>query len=445
MRFSLKRLTNGHQLLVECPSDPLLLERLSIIPNSSPAQYGGGYLIPNTEEGRQYLVNILTEVRDHPLLNLKVTRLIIKIPYNKALYQLLIQLEGREWHPKMRIWMVTASKDNWLKIKNSHLSTYCLTLLPERNSPQDKQIKEQVSTVAKMMVPPKTGHQALVYEALLAAEQQLRLRHFSWRTIKSYLSQLRMLFLFFPSMPPSSLSIKEISTYLLDRIQKKNWQPATQQQAICAFKFYYTTVLELAYDWDIIQPRKGRKLPTVLSQGEVIRLLEAVSNLKHRCILMLIYSGGLRLSELTNLQLKDINYDRRQVFIDSGKGKRDRYTLLSENCLQALQTYLKKYQPKLWLFEGQDGGQYSNRSVQAILRRAVVASGINPRTTVHTLRHSFATHLLEQGVDLRYIQDLLGHASSKTTEIYTHITSSATDKIVSPLDAILGPPEDKKE
>ena len=246
-------------------------------------------------------------------------------------------------------------------------------------------------------------------------------------------------------MPPSSLCIKEISTYLLDKIQKKNWQPATQQQAICAFKFYYSTVLELAYDWDIIQPRKGRKLPTVLSQGEVIRLLKTVSNLKHRCILMLIYSGGLRLSELTNLQLKDINYDRRQIFIDSGKGKKDRYTLLSENCLQALQTYLKKYQPKLWLFEGQDGGQYSNRSVQAILRRAVVASGINPRTTVHTLRHSFATHLLEQGVDLRYIQDLLGHASSKTTEIYTHVTSSATDKILSPLDAILGPPKDKKE
>ncbi len=445
MRFSLKRHTNGSQLLVESPSDPLLLERLYIIPGSRPAQDGEGYLIPDTEEGRQYLVNLLTEVRDHPLLNLKVTRLVIKIPYSKALYQQLIQLEGRKWYPKTRIWMVTANKDNWLKIKTSHLSAYCLTLIPEKNSPKNKQTKEQVSTVAKMMMPAITGHQALIYEALLATEQQLRLRHFSWRTIKSYLSQLRMLFLFFPSMPPSSLCIKEISTYLLDKIQKKNWQPATQQQAICAFKFYYSTVLELAYDWDIIQPRKGRKLPTVLSQGEVIRLLKTVSNLKHRCILMLIYSGGLRLSELTNLQLKDINYDRRQIFIDSGKGKKDRYTLLSENCLQALQTYLKKYQPKLWLFEGQDGGQYSNRSVQAILRRAVVASGINPRTTVHTLRHSFATHLLEQGVDLRYIQDLLGHASSKTTEIYTHVTSSATDKILSPLDAILGPPKNKKE
>jgi integrase/recombinase XerD len=251
--------------------------------------------------------------------------------------------------------------------------------------------------------------------------------------------------LFFPSIAPASLTIKEISTYLLDRIEKRNWQAATQQQAICAFKFYYSTVLELAYDWDIIQPRTGRKLPTVLSQGEVIRLLEAVPNLKHRRILTLIYSAGLRLSELTNILLKDINYDRRQVFVECGKGHKDRYTLLSENFLETLQAYLKEYQPKHWLFEGQDGGQYSNRSVQAILRRAVTASGINPRTTVHTLRHSFATHLLEQGVDLRYIQDLLGHSSSKTTEIYTHVTSKATDKIVSPLDAILRKPKDKEE
>lgn len=445
MRFSLKLLTNGRQLLVECPSDPSILDRLQVIPSSKTAPYGEGYLVPNTEEGRQYLVNLLTEIRDHPLLNLKVTRLVIKIPYDKELYQLLIQLEDRKWYPETKTWTVTANKENWLQIKNTRLAPYCLTLIPESNMPENGQAKEQENTVAKMMLSPMTNHQALIHQALLETEQQLRLRHFSWRTIKSYVGQLRMLFLFFPSIAPSSLGIKEISTYLLDRIQKRNWQSATQQQAICAFKFYYSTVLALAYDWDIIQPRTGRKLPTVLSQGEVIRLLEAVPNLKHRCILTLIYSAGLRLSELTNLLLKDINNDRRQVFVESGKGHKDRYTLLSENFLETLQAYLKEYQPKHWLFEGQDGGQYSNRSVQAILRRAVEVSGINPRTTVHTLRHSFATHLLEQGVDLRYIQDLLGHSSSKTTEIYTHVTSKATDKIVSPLDAILGRAKDKEE
>lgn len=445
MRFSLKLLTNGRQLLVECPSDPSILDRLQVIPGSKTAPYGEGYLVPNTEEGRQYLVNLLTEIRDHPLLNLKVTQLVIKIPYNKELYQLLIQLEGRQWHPETKTWTVTANKDNWLQIKNTRLAPYCLTIVSESKMPENGQASEQASTVAKMMLSPMTNHQALIHQALLETEQQLRLRHFSWRTAKSYLGQLRMLFLFFPAIAPSCLGIKEISTYLLDRIEKRNWQSATQQQAICAFKFYYGTVLALAYDWDIVQPRQGRKLPTVLSQGEVIRLLEAVPNLKHRCILMLVYSAGLRLSELTNILLKDINYDRRQVFVECGKGHKDRYTLLSENFLETLQAYLKEYQPKHWLFEGQDGGQYSNRSVQAILRRAVEVSGINPRTTVHTLRHSFATHLLEQGVDLRYIQDLLGHSSSKTTEIYTHVTSKATAKIVSPLDAILGKAKDKED
>jgi site-specific recombinase XerD len=445
MRFSLKLLTNGRQLLVEYPSDPSLLERLQVIPGSSPARYGEGYLVPNTDEGRQYLVNLFTEMRDHPLLNLKVTHLVIKIPYHKELYQLLTQLEARQWHPETKTWTVMANKDNWLQIKNTRLAPYCLTLVPESYTPESRPAKEHKSMVAKSISSPMTNHQALIHQALLQTEQQLRLRHFSWRTIKSYLGQLRMLFLFFPSISPRSLGINEISTYLLERIQKRNWQAATQQQAICAFKFYYSTVLELAYDWDIIQPRIGRKLPTVLSQGEVIRLLEAVSNLKHRCILMLIYSAGLRLSELTNLLLKDINYDRKQVFVESGKGDKDRYTLLSENCLREIQAYLKEYRPKHWLFEGQDGGRYSTRSVQAILRRAVEASGVNPRTTVHTLRHSFATHLLEQGVDLRYIQDLLGHSSSKTTEIYTHVTTKATGKIVSPLDNILGQRKDKEE
>jgi site-specific recombinase XerD len=313
-------------------------------------------------------------------------------------------LEDRQWHAATKTWTVAANKENWLLIKDTRLAPYCLTLIPESNTPDNGLAKAKESTVAKMMLSPMTNHEALIDQALLQTEQQLRLRHFSWRTSKSYLGQLRMLFLFFPSIAPSSLGIKEISTYLLDRIQKRNWQAATQQQAICAFKFYYGTVLALAYDWDIIQPRQGRKLPTVLSQGEVIRLFEAVPNLKHRCILMLIYSAGLRLSELTNLLLTDINYDRRQVFVESGKGHKDRYTLLSENCLQALQTYLKEYQPKHWLFEGQNGGPYSNRSVQAILRRGVAASGINPREWLRDVLIRIGNHSVNRLEELLPVQ-----------------------------------------
>ncbi len=153
---------------------------------------------------------------------------------------------------------------------------------------------------------------------------------------------------------------------------------------------------------------------------------------------MTIYSGGLRLSELTNLRITDIHPDRQEVFIHSGKGKKDRFTTLSKKLVKELAIYQLEYSPTYWLFEGQTGGQYSTRSVQDILRRSVKVAGINPYATVHTLRHSFATHLLEHGVSLRHIQELLGHGSSKTTEIYTHISNVHRRSIDSPLDRLFG-------
>ena len=150
--------------------------------------------------------------------------------------------------------------------------------------------------------------------------------------------------------------------------------------------------------------------------------------------MMLIYSAGLRLGELTKLRLTDIQADEHRIFVRDGKGKKDRCTILAGKTETLLRSYLAFYRPVHWLFEGADGGAYSDRSVQAIFTKAKERSKINPLATVHTLRHSFATHLLEKGVDLRYIQDLLGHESSKTTEIYTHITKKSWDKIKSPLD-----------
>ena len=184
------------------------------------------------------------------------------------------------------------------------------------------------------------------------------------------------------------------------------------------------------------RPRKPKKLPTVLSQEEVLALFRAVSNLKHRCILMLIYSAGLRLGELVRLRIEDVFIPQRKIFVKAAKGKKDRYTVLSDKMLVVLQKYLGNYHPDYWLFEGQTGGPYSARSVQNVLRKAVKQAGVNPYATVHTLRHSFATHLLENGMDLRYIQALLGHSSPKTTEIYTHITEKARNRFRSPLDTL---------
>ena len=173
-----------------------------------------------------------------------------------------------------------------------------------------------------------------------------------------------------------------------------------------------------------------------MSIEEVRRLFAAVSNLKHRCILKIVYGGGLRLGEVVNLRLSDIRSDWLQVFINDGKGKKDRYTTLSATFLEELRGYFQEYCPQHWLFEGQSGGQYSKRSVQAILRKAVDKSKVNPLCMVHTLRHSYATHLLESGVSLRHIQELLGQADSKTTERYTHVSTAEKQRITSPLDRI---------
>jgi len=169
---------------------------------------------------------------------------------------------------------------------------------------------------------------------------------------------------------------------------------------------------------------------------EVALIFRAVMNIKHRCILFLIYSGGLRLGEVINLHVKDIDSDRMMMKVRQGKGRKDRYTLLSDKALELLRAYFREYKPKVWLFEGENGSRYSSRSVQEIFYKAVTKSGVRKHASVHTLRHSFATHLLESGTDIRYIQELLGHSNMKTTLIYSHITRRGLEGIRSPLDSL---------
>ena len=163
--------------------------------------------------------------------------------------------------------------------------------------------------------------------------------------------------------------------------------------------------------------------------------MNTTSNLKHKAILIIIYSAGLRISEAIVLKIQDIDSKRMQIRVHQSKGKKDRYTLLSEKALTVLRAYFQEYRPKHWLFEGQEpASQYATRSIQNIFKAAASKAGIRKKVSVHTLRHSFATHLLENGTDIRYIQNLLGHESSKTTEIYTHITTKGFNQLKSPLD-----------
>jgi site-specific recombinase XerD len=219
----------------------------------------------------------------------------------------------------------------------------------------------------------------------------------------------------------------------LQLLQRKRYSQNT-------IKFYYERVLgrKKAY-YHLTRPKKEKKLPSVLSPTEVQRILENVPNLKHRCILMTLYSGGLRRSELINLKVTDIDSERMLIHIGNSKGNKDRYTLLSNTLLTMLRHYYISFKPVTWLFEGPKGRQYSATSIENIFKRALKKSGINKHATPHTLRHSFATNLLEQGVNLRYIQELLGHASSKTTEIYTRVSTRNLSQIINPLDKINPP------
>jgi len=210
-----------------------------------------------------------------------------------------------------------------------------------------------------------------------------------------------------------------------------------QNQSINSIKFYYERVLGGKRKvYFVERPRKEKTLPVVLNESEIINTIKQVKNIKHKAIIMLTYSSGLRLHELLNLKIEDIDSKRMQVFVRQAKGKKDRYTLLSKKVLPVLRQYFKDYKPREWLFEGAKGKQYSESSVQTIVTEAYRRAGIKKKASTHTLRHCFGTHLLENGTDLRYIQALMGHASSKTTEIYTHITSKGFDQIENPLDKL---------
>jgi site-specific recombinase XerD len=198
----------------------------------------------------------------------------------------------------------------------------------------------------------------------------------------------------------------------------------------------------LERDWKVEKVsriKEGRKLPSVLSQSEVKAILDATENLKHRALLMTIYASGLRVSEAANLKVTDIDSKNMQIFIDQGKGKKDRYTILSKSNLEVLRKYWKRYQPKLYLFPGKTAGSpVSVRTIQKVFEAAKDKAGIKKKASVHTLRHSFATHLLDAGTDICYIQKLLGHTDINTTTIYLHLRRMDLLNIKSPLDSLTG-------
>lgn len=272
-------------------------------------------------------------------------------------------------------------------------------------------------------------------DAFLLKMKELR---YSEHTIITYKSCFEEFLNYYHQYDVSQIDEAMIIDFLRYLVIERKVSVAYQNQSINAIKFFYERALggqRKVYRID--RPQADKLLPVVLSEEEVAAILNATPNLKHKAILMTIYSAGLRVGEAVRLCLSDIDSKRMQIRVVQSKGRKDRYTLLSKKTLEVLRAYFVAYHPKHWLFEGPDGGPYSDRSIQSIMRSSVKRAGIIKAATVHTLRHSFATHLLEQGVDIRYIQSLLGHASTTTTEIYTHVTTKGFDQIISPLDRLM--------
>ena len=215
----------------------------------------------------------------------------------------------------------------------------------------------------------------------------------------------------------------------------KHSSSSTLNIIINALHFFYGDMLKKNFVFDIKRPKRDKKLPVVLGQDEILNLFNHAGNIKHKAALMLIYSAGLRLSEVVNLKPSDIDSSRMQIYLRNAKGRKDRYVMLSKIALDCLRDYWKTYHPIKWLFEGKiPGTQISHRAIEAVVQKSAQNARLKKHISTHTLRHSFATHLLEGGTDIRYIQELLGHANCKTTEIYTHVSTKKLGSIPSPLD-----------
>jgi integrase/recombinase XerD len=268
--------------------------------------------------------------------------------------------------------------------------------------------------------------------------QILSVQRYSYNSIKTYKNALKGFLDTINDYNLNKVDASFIERFINYKIKKDNISQAYQKQICASIKIFYKEILKIDLPIEHLYPkRREYKLPNVLSVEEVKSIISQIYNLKHRLIISLIYSAGLRLSELLNLSISDIDPKRMLITVKQYKGNKNRKIMLSEKILNLLGEYYKLYKPKTLLFEGQKGEVYSPRSVQNIFKTALTKSGIKKQASIHTLRHSFATHLLEKGTDIRIIQVLLGHSSLRTTQIYTHISTNHIEKIKSPIDDIL--------
>ena len=355
--------------------------------------------------------------------------LTIRFIYNDDIKRHLKRLNHISWSQTLRCYYMDLSLENlrilFVHLKNAAWSVDYLDLQPfiDKTKLEEKRNSHLIAEIPEAYTLELKKFKKWLYQKRL-----------SENTVNTYVEVTTTYIKYALLKKADIFSTKVVEAFSYDYIFTPNKSISYQNQFISGVKKFFEYK---GYSYEEIQierPRKEKKLPIVLSGGEVKDLFNTITNLKHKALLSLLYSAGLRIGEAINLEIPDIDSKRMLIHIKQAKGKKDRYTLLSPAFVKILRAYYIAYKPEKYLFEGQKGGKYSNTSAQKVLKNALFKAGIKKKATLHSLRHSFATHLLEKGTDIRYIQELLGHSSPKTTMIYTHVTEPSLKKIKNPFD-----------
>jgi site-specific recombinase XerD len=356
--------------------------------------------------------------------------------YDPALVSHTRKLSGISWSQTNKCWYLPNNPANLKRLFEHFKGTAWLQseLKSERKTPSKK----------KPIRTPKQVLNASAAVQLGAYRKMMLGKRYGARTIATYASLLEKFFGYFSQKAPDEIDKSDIERYNYEVIVKEGYSIVYQRQLVSALKLYYDHFHSSKIETDKLErPKRSKTVPVVLSRQEILKLLLATPNLKHRTILAMLYGSGLRISELINLKLSDLDLQRKQVIVRQSKGRKDRVVALSEKIYGLLNDYLHSYRPDTYLFNGQQALRYTSGSVRNFLKAAVQRAGIQKRVTPHTLRHTYATHLIESGVDLKFVQELLGHSKPETTQIYLHISQKKLLSVSSPLDTLLD--EAKKE
>lgn len=361
-------------------------------------------------------------------------RIIISFPYEEELVLLIKKFEDARWSKTHRAWHIPQNKYNISDIfkvfKNKAWVDY-----------RDFSRKDVLVTTvesgkrgAKTVLEEKISAEAV--EKIEKFRFWLHSRRYSPSTINTYLDSIRTFLRFYAFKKIQEIDNNDLIRFNNEYILANNYSASFQNQVVNAVKLFFKTIENSPLDIDAIpRPKRAKKLPNVLSKEEVKAILDTPTNIKHKAMLSLIYACGLRCGEILSLKPNDIDSKRNILHVKNAKGQKDRIVPLSEKIIVLLREYYKATKPKYYLFEGQTkGNRYDARSLQNVLKQSIAKTKITKPVTLHWLRHSYATHLLESGTDLRYIQEILGHNSSKTTEIYTHVSTKSLQQIKSPFD-----------